>query len=66
MKHAPAFLALVNDAKSRIKECTVDDLKNRRVPAGSNLGPAPTRAADGLHSRCVMGPRFMRRYTAIV
>ena len=37
MKHAPAFLALVNDAKSRIKECTVDDVKNRRVPVGSTL-----------------------------
>ena len=37
MKHAPAFLALVNDAKARIKECTVDDVKNRRVPAGSTL-----------------------------
>lgn len=27
MKHAPGFLALVNDAKTRIRECTVDDVK---------------------------------------
>jgi rhodanese-related sulfurtransferase len=27
MKHAPAFLALVNDAKTRIREVTVDDVK---------------------------------------
>jgi rhodanese-related sulfurtransferase len=27
MKHAPAFLALVNDAKTRIREITVDDVK---------------------------------------
>jgi rhodanese-related sulfurtransferase len=29
MKHAPGFLALVNDAKTRIRECTVDDVKGR-------------------------------------
>jgi rhodanese-related sulfurtransferase len=29
MKHAPGFLKLVQDAKSRIKECTVDDVKAR-------------------------------------
>jgi len=27
MKHAPAFLALVNDAKTRIREVTVEDVK---------------------------------------
>jgi rhodanese-related sulfurtransferase len=27
--HSPAFLNVVNDAKSRIKECTVDDVKAR-------------------------------------
>jgi len=37
MKHAPGFLALVNDAKKRVKECTVNDVKDRRVPAGSTL-----------------------------
>jgi len=35
MKHAPGFLALVNDAKSRVKECTVEDVKGGRVPPGS-------------------------------
>jgi rhodanese-related sulfurtransferase len=29
MQHAPGFLQLVQDAKSRIKECTVDDVKMR-------------------------------------
>lgn len=29
MKHTPGFLALVTDAKSRVKECTVDDVKSR-------------------------------------
>jgi rhodanese-related sulfurtransferase len=35
MKHSPAFLALVNDAKARIKECTVHDVKSGRVPRDS-------------------------------
>jgi rhodanese-related sulfurtransferase len=29
MAHAPGFLKLVNDAKSRVRECTVDDLKQK-------------------------------------
>jgi len=29
MKHAPAFLALVNDAKSRIKELTVEEVAEK-------------------------------------
>jgi rhodanese-related sulfurtransferase len=29
-QHAPRFLAIVNDAKSRIEECTVEDVKHRR------------------------------------
>ena len=27
MKHSPGFLAIVNDAKTRVRECTVDDVK---------------------------------------
>ena len=27
--HSPRFLQIVNDAKSRVKECTVDDVKQR-------------------------------------
>ena len=26
-KHTPRFLQIVNDARSRVKECTVDDVK---------------------------------------
>lgn len=37
MKHAPGFLALVKDARSRIRECTVDDLKSGQVPAGAAI-----------------------------
>jgi rhodanese-related sulfurtransferase len=28
-KHTPRFLQIVNDARSRVKECTVDDVKAR-------------------------------------
>ncbi|HEY0300394.1 MAG TPA: rhodanese-like domain-containing protein, partial [Rhizomicrobium sp.] len=30
MKHSPGFLKVVNDAKTRVRECTVDDLQARR------------------------------------
>ncbi len=29
MKHTPQFLNIVNDARSRVRECTVQDVKNR-------------------------------------
>ena len=29
MQHAPRFLKIVNDAKSRVKETTVDEVRNR-------------------------------------
>jgi rhodanese-related sulfurtransferase len=35
-QHAPRFLKLVTDAKSRVRECTVDDVK-RRLDAGERL-----------------------------
>ena len=36
MQHAPGFLKLVTDAKSRVKECTVADVK-RRQDAGDRF-----------------------------
>ena len=32
-QHAPGFLKLVTDAKSRVRECTVDDVKKRLAAA---------------------------------
>ena len=32
-QHAPGFLKLVTDAKSRVKECSVDDVKARLAAA---------------------------------
>jgi rhodanese-related sulfurtransferase len=36
MKHAPGFLRLVDAARARIRECTVDDVK-RRLDAGERF-----------------------------
>jgi rhodanese-related sulfurtransferase len=36
MGHAPGFLALVNDAKKRIKQCNVQDVK-KRLDAGERF-----------------------------
>jgi len=42
MEHAPGFLAIVNDAKKRVKECTVDDVK-KRVDRGEKFTLVDTR-----------------------
>src|SRR5438876_382390 len=42
MEHSPAFLAIVNDAKKRVKECTVDDVK-KRLDRGEKLTLIDTR-----------------------
>ena len=36
MAHAPKFLAIVNDAKKRVKETNVPDVK-RRMDAGEKI-----------------------------
>lgn len=36
MKHPPGFLKIVDDARSRIRECTVDDVK-ARMDAGDRF-----------------------------
>ncbi|HEX6985635.1 MAG TPA: rhodanese-like domain-containing protein [Planctomycetaceae bacterium] len=41
-QHAPRFLAIVNDAKGRIRECAVDDVK-RRLDAGETLNLVDVR-----------------------
>lgn len=30
-QHAPGFLKIVTDAKTRVRECTVDDVRDRRA-----------------------------------
>lgn len=31
MHHSPGFIALTNDAKQRVKECTIDDVRSWRA-----------------------------------
>lgn len=40
--HPPRFLKIVDDARTRIKECTVDDVK-RRLDKGEKLNLIDTR-----------------------
>ena len=35
-KHAPGFLKIVDDAKTRVKECTIDDVK-QKLQAGEKF-----------------------------
>jgi rhodanese-related sulfurtransferase len=42
MKHAPGFLAVVNDAKTRIREVTCDEVK-RRLERGESFALLDTR-----------------------
>jgi len=42
MKHAPGFLALVNDAKKRIREVSCDEVK-RRLERGESFALLDTR-----------------------
>jgi rhodanese-related sulfurtransferase len=42
MKHSPGFLALVNDARTRIRECTVDDV-NAMLERGDRFELIDTR-----------------------
>jgi rhodanese-related sulfurtransferase len=42
MKHSEGFLKLVNDAKTRVKECTVEDVK-KRLDAGEKFLLIDTR-----------------------
>lgn len=42
MKHAPGFLAIVNDAKTRVKETNVAEVK-KRIDAGEKFHLVDTR-----------------------
>src|SRR5215207_216232 len=65
MKHAPGFLAIVNDAKSRVKECTVDDGK-ARLDKGESFTLVDVReeseyAADHLPGALHLGKGVIER-----
>ena len=45
MKHAPGFLRLVDAARARIRECTIQDVK-RRLDAGERFHLVDVREQD--------------------
>src|SRR5450432_27610 len=57
MKHSPGFLAIVSDAKTRVRECSIADVKARRergerfelVDVREDGEWAVDRAADARH-----------------
>ncbi|MBA3313657.1 MAG: rhodanese-like domain-containing protein [Planctomycetota bacterium] len=53
-QHAPRFLAIVNDARSRIRECNVDDVK-RRLDKGETLNLVDVREESEYASGHVPG-----------
>lgn len=58
MKHAPGFLAIVNDAKSRIKQTTVADVK-RRMDAGEQFHLVDTREESEWARGHIVGARWL-------
>lgn len=58
MKHAPGFLALVNDAKSRIKQTTVAEVK-RRMDAGEQFHLVDTREESEWARGHIAGARWL-------
>lgn len=63
--HPPKFLAIVDDAKKRVKECTIDDVK-RRMDAGEKFTLVDVRedrewAADHLPGAIHLGKGVIER-----
>ena len=63
--HSPRFLQIVNDSKSRVRECTVDDVK-QRLDRGEKLTLIDTReesefAKDHLPGSIHLGKGIIER-----
>ncbi len=63
--HSPRFLDIVNDARSRVKECTVDDVK-KRLDHGDKLNLVDVReeseyAKDHLPGAVHLGKGIIER-----
>ncbi|MSR31448.1 MAG: sulfurtransferase [Gemmataceae bacterium] len=64
-QHTPKFMAIVNEAKKKVRECTVEDVK-RRMDAGEKLLIADVReeseyAASHLPGAIHIGKGVMER-----
>lgn len=60
MDHSPAFLALVNDAKSRIRELSVDDVR-KKLDAGEDFELIDVREDSEWAGGHIRGARHIGR-----
>ena len=60
MKHSPGFLALVADAKRRIKECGIADVR-ARLDRGESFHFIDVREDDEFACDCAAGARHIGR-----
>jgi len=60
MKHSPAFLALVGEAKKYIRECTVEDVK-KRLDNGDTFHFIDVREDDEYRKDHAAGARHIGR-----
>jgi rhodanese-related sulfurtransferase len=60
MQHSPGFLALVADAKRRIKECSIADVK-ARLDRGERFHFVDVREDDEFACDCAAGARHIGR-----
>jgi rhodanese-related sulfurtransferase len=60
MKHSPGFLAIVDDAKSRVRQCTVADVK-ARLDRGERFQLVDVREDDEFRVDRAAGARHIGR-----
>ncbi len=60
MKHSPGFLALVDDARRRIRECGIDDVR-ARLDRGERLHLVDVREDDEFAVDHIAGARHIGR-----
>jgi rhodanese-related sulfurtransferase len=60
MKHSPGFLALVDDARRRIRECGIDDVR-ARLDRGERFHLVDVREDDEFAADRIAGARHIGR-----
>ena len=60
MKHSPGFLALVDDARRRIRECGIDDVR-ARLDRGERVHLVDVREDDEFAADRIAGARHIGR-----
>lgn len=58
MKHSPRFLAVVDDSRTRVRECTCDDVKSR-LDAGESLNLIDVREDREFNKAHIAGAKHI-------